>query len=255
MNQDRQEFGAAFSDSEGWRERVLRWPIQTWRGSRMVCLITAMALAAWPATASSAEGSAPGPIEFVSSPPTDPAAYRTPSPGTPERAAIMDAARIPVAHALGQHVIFVVSELRIGGEWAYLQAIPHQPDGRPLDWRTTPFARDWALDMMSDVVMVLLRREAGVWIAIEHVIGPTDVHWVSWMDAYDLPEALFHGGPPVATFDSGATGDENGADGFAGAVSLTLPPGRIGSGGASTRSTPHQFENGGRYVYVYEWVE
>lgn len=118
-------------------------------------------------------------------------AYTTPKPGSAERAAIMNAARIPVARALGQPVIFVVSVLRTDGRWAYLQAVPQRPDGQPLDWRTTPFAHEWARDAMSDVVMVLLRQERARWMAVDHVIGPTDVHWYNWLDDYGLPEALF----------------------------------------------------------------
>lgn len=44
---------------------------------------------------------------------------------------------------------------------------------------------------MSDVAMILMRREAGAWRVVDHVLGPTDVHWYGWLDAYGLPEALF----------------------------------------------------------------
>jgi len=124
-------------------------------------------------------------------PSRDPGAYREPPRGSPERAAIMDAARGPVSADLGQPVIFVVDHLRSDGNFAYLQAVPHQPGGAPLDWMTTPFARDWQGDFMSDIVMVLLRRSDGRWQVIDHVVGPTDVHWVSWMEDYGLPPALF----------------------------------------------------------------
>lgn len=124
-------------------------------------------------------------------PSRDPAAYREPPRGSPERAAIMDAARAPVSADLGQHVIFVVDRLRSDGNFAYLQAVPHQPGGAPLDWMTTPFAREWQGDFMSDIVMVLLRRSDGRWQVIDHVVGPTDVYWVSWMEDYGLPPALF----------------------------------------------------------------
>jgi hypothetical protein len=51
----------------------------------------------------------------------------TPERGTPERKAIMDAARGPVESVLGLPVIFVVSVLRTDGTWAYLQAQPRNP--------------------------------------------------------------------------------------------------------------------------------
>ena len=120
-----------------------------------------------------------------------PGAYHTPARGTAERAALMDAARVPVQRALGQPVIFVVSTLRSDGNWAYLSARPVQPGGQAIDWRQTPFARDWAADMMSDLVMVVMRRDADGWRAVEHVIGPTDVAWLGWVDAHGWPRALF----------------------------------------------------------------
>lgn len=121
-------------------------------------------------------------------------AYSTPARGTAQRKAIMNAARTPVSAELGQRVIFVVDTLRTDGEWAYLQAVPHQPNGSPLNWNRTPFAQSWQADMMSDIVMVLLRRRNGSWSVVDHVIGPTDVYWYGWVDQFRLPELLFFAG-------------------------------------------------------------
>ncbi len=120
--------------------------------------------------------------------------YYTPRRGTEERRAIMDAARVPVSAAIGKTVIFTVSVLRSDGDWAYLQAEPRNPDGSALDWSATRFADDWAMDAMSDVIMVLLRRSGGGYQVVDYVVGPTDVHWYGWLGQYGLPEALFHGG-------------------------------------------------------------
>ena len=118
--------------------------------------------------------------------------YHTPQRGSAERQAIMDAARVPVSAAIGRTVIFRVSVLRSDGDWAYLQAEPRNPDGSALDWSRTRFAEDWAMDAMSDVIMVLLRRSGGGFQVVDHIIGPTDVAWYEWLDRYGLPEALFH---------------------------------------------------------------
>lgn len=124
-------------------------------------------------------------------PPADRGAYSTPAPGTQSRRDLMDAARIPVVETLGQQVVFVVESLRVHRDWAFLMAVPHRPDGRPLDWTTTPYADAWRADAMSDLVMVLMMRDGGHWQALAHVIGPTDVHWIGWMEEYGLPAALF----------------------------------------------------------------
>lgn len=124
-------------------------------------------------------------------PPPDPGAYSTPAPGTQLRRDLMDGARGPIVEALGQDVVFVVETLRVHRDWAFLMAVPHRPDGRPLDWTSTPYADAWRADAMSDLVMVLMTRDGGGWRALAHVIGPTDVHWIGWMDEYGLPAALF----------------------------------------------------------------
>lgn len=115
----------------------------------------------------------------------------TPQRGTKERKAIMDAARIPIGNELGQRVIFVVSVLRTDDNWAFLQATPVQPNGKAINWLKTPYASDWRADVMSDVIMVLLKREGGQWRTMDYVIGPTDVHWYVWLEPYGLPEAFF----------------------------------------------------------------
>ncbi len=115
----------------------------------------------------------------------------TPPPKSPERAALMDVARGPITAEIGQPVIFVVSVLRTDGVWAYLQAQPRRPDGGPIDWSRTRFAHEMQVGGMSDTAMVLMRKDAGGWTVIEHVMGPTDVHWIGWLDSYGLPEALF----------------------------------------------------------------
>lgn len=128
-------------------------------------------------------------------PSADPDAYTTPAVGSPERTAIMDAARIPISERLGQQVVFVVSTLRSSGSWAYLSAVPHLPDGRPLDWSRTPYRDAWEADAMSDLVLVLLVNDGSGWRALRHIIGPTDVAWYYWVEELGLPEALFFGDP------------------------------------------------------------
>jgi hypothetical protein len=118
----------------------------------------------------------------------------TPVRGSSERSAIMDAARGPVGADLGQPVIFVVDELRSDGEWAYLQAVPKRPDGTSINYAATPFAGAWQQDMMTDLVMVLLRNQNGQMRVVDYVIGPTDVYWYTWVEAYGLPEVFFFPG-------------------------------------------------------------
>ncbi len=119
--------------------------------------------------------------------------YREPARGTAERKAIIDAARIPVAGDIGRQIVFVVDRLRSDGNWAFLQAVPKEPGGLPLNWLQSNYAGAWESDVMSDLVQVLLRQQNGQWAVAEYTIGPTDVVWYDWMDRYGLPEVLFIG--------------------------------------------------------------
>lgn len=120
------------------------------------------------------------------------AEWYTPARGSEERAAIMDAARVPIGGAIGLPVIFVVDVLNVERTWGYLQARPVNPDGSPIDWSRTRLARDWQAGVMSDIAMVLLRRDGrGSWEVVDWVMGPTDVFWIEWMMDYGLPDRFF----------------------------------------------------------------
>lgn len=115
----------------------------------------------------------------------------TPAAGSAERKAIMDAVREPVVKALGQRVVFVVSQLKVCGNWAFLEAEPQQPNGQPVDWTIGTYAGAVADDMCGGYVHALLVRKAGRWQVREHVICATDVPYVTWAHDFGAPEALF----------------------------------------------------------------
>ncbi len=119
--------------------------------------------------------------------------YETPPRGSPLRAAMLDAARGPIATETGGPVEFAVSVLRTDGRWGYLQARPQRPGGRRIDWARTRYAEVWRAGIMSDLVMVLLRRAGAGWGWVEYAVGPTDVAWIDWMARHRLPQALFEG--------------------------------------------------------------
>lgn len=115
----------------------------------------------------------------------------TPERDSATRGALMDAARGPIEGEIGLPILFVVDVLNTDGNWAYLQARPVNRDGTPVDWQQTRFAREMAGGFMSDVVMVLSRRDFGRWGVIDYVLGPTDVAWYDWVERYGFPEWFF----------------------------------------------------------------
>ncbi len=115
----------------------------------------------------------------------------TPANGSAERKAIMDALREPVMKALGQRVIFVVSDLKVCGSWAFIAAEPKRPNGQPVDWSRGVYADAVADDMCGGFVHALLVKKGGRWRVREHVICATDVPWVTWSNDFSAPPALF----------------------------------------------------------------
>jgi hypothetical protein len=111
--------------------------------------------------------------------------------GSAERQAIMDALRTPVTQALGQRVVFVVSDLNVCGDWAFFAGEPQRPNGRPVDWSIGSYADAVADDMCGGFIHALLVRQGGHWQIREQVICATDVPWVSWAQDFGAPAAIF----------------------------------------------------------------
>lgn len=54
----------------------------------------------------------------------------TPSPGSPERRAILDALRMELSHLTGPDIVFIVEHLKVRAGWAWIHAFPQSRDGR-----------------------------------------------------------------------------------------------------------------------------
>lgn len=116
----------------------------------------------------------------------------TPERGSAERAAIMDAARVPVEAAIGKPVIFVVHHLRVSGIWAFANLEPRNPQGGPIDYRGTQYEDDVREGLFDNNVSVLLSRQGDGWVVVAYTIGATDVSWSSWPAEFkDAPRAIF----------------------------------------------------------------
>lgn len=116
---------------------------------------------------------------------------RTIGIGDPSRAQLLDALRIVIAKDLGQPVKFVVYDMRVQADWAFVVAHPQTPGGAPIDFGKTRYAerlREGVLD--GDTLYALLQRRAGTWTVVEFMIGPTDVGWMDWQATYRTPAGL-----------------------------------------------------------------
>lgn len=102
-----------------------------------------------------------------------------PDPGTPQRRAIMDAARPAIETVLRSPVEFVVERVAVQDGWALLIADPQKPGGGAIDG--SHLGPEEERDGLT--VNAILRFQNGRWNLVDHAIGPTDV----WYCGYEGP--------------------------------------------------------------------
>jgi hypothetical protein len=103
-----------------------------------------------------------------------------------DRAAILNALRVPVSAALRTTVEFVVSRARICGNWAFVIATPQNKGGGAIRWAGTVCAGD-----TSHLAGGLMRRQGETWNLVEYALCPSDVAWSDWPERFRAPKALF----------------------------------------------------------------
>ena len=118
----------------------------------------------------------------------------SPPAGSPERAAILDAARAPAERDLGKPVQFVVKQLEVLDAWAFVHARMQSPGGQAIDYAGTPYAEAAEHGLKSSSYAALLQRHGASWTAVTYSLGPTDVAWLGWAEQYGAPQALFETG-------------------------------------------------------------
>jgi hypothetical protein len=121
----------------------------------------------------------------------EPAQAWEPERGSTVRKAIIDALRPVVVRDLGTPVVFKTNRLNVEGDWAFISATPERGGGKGIDWSRTRYGRAIANDMMSDIILALLRVDSGSWTLVEYALGPTDVTWEEWIPKHGLARRLF----------------------------------------------------------------
>ena len=114
-----------------------------------------------------------------------------PAPGSTERQEVLDAVRGPLQEKLGKPVQFVVQQLRVGDDWAFLSAHMRDADGAALDYTGTSYAEAASQGVMSKTYAALLQRVGGRWQLRAEAIGPTDLAWQAWPQQHGAPVELF----------------------------------------------------------------
>ena len=115
----------------------------------------------------------------------------TPKQGSAQRRAIMEALRSPVERQLKQKVVFVLDHLKVKQGWAFLTGRPQQPNGKPIDYKKTPYASALEAGAFDDGISALLRQHGRRWVVVQYSIGATDVPWEDWDKRFKAPSAIF----------------------------------------------------------------
>ncbi len=115
----------------------------------------------------------------------------TPPPGSPLRAAILDALRSAVIAEVGAPVEFVVGTLRVVGEWAFVEARPQRPGGGEIFYIYTRYQGAVDAGAFDDGATALLRQTPAGWLVYEYNLGATDVVWLEWIDRNLAPLEVY----------------------------------------------------------------
>lgn len=115
----------------------------------------------------------------------------TPEKGSKVRKEIVDALRAPVARELDQEVIFVINDLNVSGNWAFLSGVPQKPGGGIPDYSATEYQEAIDDGYFDNNVFALLRKSAGKWKVVKHLIGCTDVCYALWWKEHKAPKSIF----------------------------------------------------------------
>ena len=109
----------------------------------------------------------------------------TPAPGSAERQAILDAARVKVAADLpcSEAILFRVEDLRVYKGWALLNGQPVTPTGTPIHKNCIE---------SDELTVVLLRFKDGTWqVERGGTTCATDAFWLQWQEELGAPSEIF----------------------------------------------------------------
>lgn len=116
---------------------------------------------------------------------------QTPKPNSLERKAIIDTLRAPVEKELKQKVVFRIRRLKVQNGWAFVQGVPQQPGGKPVNYRITQHQTAIEAGAFDDGILALLRKEKGEWRVVVYDIGSTDYPAEYWQLKYKAPPGIF----------------------------------------------------------------
>lgn len=115
----------------------------------------------------------------------------TPEKGSAERAAILNALRVPVEKELKQKIQFSVEHLKVQGNWAFLSGASQNMSGGEPNFRGTDYQKRIDVDVFDNNIFALFKKTGGKWKIVTYLISCTDVCYLPWAKDYKAPKAIF----------------------------------------------------------------
>ncbi|HTK37076.1 MAG TPA: hypothetical protein VL325_01175 [Pyrinomonadaceae bacterium] len=114
-----------------------------------------------------------------------------PEKGSSERTALLNTLRGPVETELKQKIVFVVHDLNVQGNWAFVNGSLQTPDGSRPDFKITKYRQNEENGALDSDVQALFRKTGGKWKIVTKAIGCTDVCYVDWWRRFKAPKTIF----------------------------------------------------------------
>jgi uncharacterized protein YecT (DUF1311 family) len=111
--------------------------------------------------------------------------------GSNDRKFLMDTLRVPVQAELKVPVQFVIYELRVLDNYAFLMGNPTQKNGKPINYSKTTYKDYYESEAFDDSITALFHKVNGSWEVMTYNIGATDVVYACWWKEYNVPKAVF----------------------------------------------------------------
>jgi|APTNR8051073442_1049403.scaffolds.fasta_scaffold07085_2 hypothetical protein len=116
----------------------------------------------------------------------------SPRPSSTERRELLNLLRPVVARDLGSPIEFVVNEINISGNYAFVSVDAQRPGGRQIDVSKTK----WSGRLYPDIidcchVQAIYEKRGTRWRILESALGATDVWYLSYCGR--VPSDLFIG--------------------------------------------------------------
>jgi hypothetical protein len=103
--------------------------------------------------------------------------FTEPQRGSELRTDLLDALRPMAEWNLGAPVEFVVQEMRVSGDVAFVAVWAQRPGGAQIDVEHSPSAQhewiDWTVGD-GPSIQALMKKEGRMWVAVEIGINPTE---------------------------------------------------------------------------------